>query len=106
MDDHSLSKEANLILDRIKVGRFQLRRHAEQRSNERGIFKEMVIHCATTCFHWEWQENHGTHLFLGFLTNDKPGGFTAVMLGEVLVVTVFKRRLNQWEKNLAKSKKR
>lgn len=101
----SISDEGQRILSRVKGGHFRLRLHAEQRSQERGIFKEMVIHCAKTCFHWEWQDDHRTHLYLGFLVEDKPGGFTAVLLDEVLIVTVFKRKLTKWEKSLAKSRK-
>ena len=101
-----ISDEGQNILGRVKEGRFRLLQHAEQRSQERGVFVDQVIHCAKTCFHWQWQENHKTHLYLGFLADNKPGGFTAVFLDEVLVVTVFKRKLTKWEKNLAKSVKR
>lgn len=100
-----LNKEAQAILQQVKSGHFRLLHHATQRSQERGVFIEQVIHCAKTCFHWEWQETHKTHLFLGFFNKDQPGGFTAVLLDEVLVVTVFKRKLSKWEKNLAKSVK-
>jgi len=101
----NLSEEGQEILQRVKEGRFRLLEHAGQRSVERGVFVEQVIRCAKTCFHWKWQEDHKTHLYLGFFTEDKPGGFTAVFLDEVLVVTVFKRKLTKWEKNLAKSAK-
>lgn len=100
-----LSEQAQEILLRVKEGRFRLLEHAMGRSRERGVFVEHVIQCAKTCFHWQWQENHRTHLYLGFFSGDKPGGFTAVYLDEVLVVTVFKRKLTKWEKNLAKSVK-
>ncbi len=101
-----LRSDAQQILDRVKAGRFRLLRHASVRSQERGIFIEQVIHCADTCFHWRWQDDRKTHLFLGFLDKERPGGFTAVILDEVLVVTVFKRKLTKWEKNLVKSEKR
>lgn len=101
-----LSEEGQIILDAVKEGRFRLLQHAQRRGQERGVFVEQVIHCAKTCFHWEWQEIHETHLYLGYFTEDRPGGFTAVLLDEVLVVTVFKRNLTKWEKTLAKTVKR
>ncbi len=99
------SEEGQRILASVVEGRFRLLNHASQRSTERGVFVEQIIQCAKTCFHWKWQEKPGTHLYLGFFSPDRPGGFTAVLLDEVLVVTVFKRRLTQWEKKLAKSAK-
>jgi len=102
----SRATEGQKILKYVRDGRFRLLRHAEQRSREREVFVEQVVHCAMTCFHWEWQEDHQTHLYLGFFTAaTNPGGFTAVFLDEVLVVTVFKRKLTKWEKHLAKSVK-
>ena len=98
------ASESKLILNRIKSDDFFLVQHANQRSNERGITKENIIHCARTCFHWEWQEKHGTHLFLGLFNESEHGGFTVVLRDQVLVITVFKRKLNQWEKNKKKQK--
>lgn len=101
----NLSEEGQKILQQVKAGRFRLLQHALKRGQERGVFVDEVMRCAQTCFHWQWQEDHKTHLYLGFFAVDKPGGFTAVLLDEVLVVTVFKRKLTKWEKNLAKSAK-
>ncbi len=105
IDVVSLSQESREILQRVKAGQFSLLQHASDRSKQRGVFIEQIIHCAETCFHWRWQPNHKTHLFLGYLAEGRSGGFTAVLLDKVLVVTVFKRRLTKWEKNLSKSKK-
>ncbi len=98
-------QQAQEILKRIRADDFILLLHAAKRSDERSIGKENVIYCANTCFHWEWQEDHSTHLFLGLLNQTESGGFTAVLRDQVLVVTVFKRRLTKWEKHLKKSKK-
>ncbi|MBI2605019.1 MAG: hypothetical protein HYW49_02945 [Deltaproteobacteria bacterium] len=98
-------EEAQEILRRIKADDFVLLHHASQRAEERGISKENVIYCAKTCFHWEWQEEKGTHFFLGSLNEKDHGGFTAVLRDRALVITVFKRRLTKWEKTLKKSKK-
>lgn len=92
-------QEAQSILKRIKADDFFLLQHADQRSQERGITKDNIIQCAKTCFHWEWQEKHGTHFFLGSFNESEEGGFTAVLKDQVLVVTIFRRRLKQWEKN-------
>jgi hypothetical protein len=101
----STQKEANEILKRVKANNFNLLLHANERSKERSISKENVINCAKTCFHWEWQEEHRTHVFLGKLDDETTGGFTAVLRDEVLVVTVFKRRLSKWERDILKAKK-
>jgi hypothetical protein len=101
-----LDEEAQEILKRVKADNFFLRVHASQRMKDRRIERAQIIHCAATCFHWRWQEDHGSHLFLGFLVEGVSGGFSAVLAGDAIVVTVFKRRLTQWERDIVKSKGR
>jgi hypothetical protein len=99
-------EEFNKILSRIKADDFFLRIHASERMHERRIERLLIIHCAETCFLWKWQEDHQTHLFLGYFLDGKSGGFSAVLEDTAIVVTVFKRRLNAWERTIAKSKRR
>ena len=96
-------QEAQEILKRVKSDNFFLRLHAGHRMKDRRIERAQIIHCAASCFHWRWQEDHGSHLFLGYLVEGVSGGFSAVLQGDAIVVTVFKRRLTQWERNIAKS---
>jgi len=98
-------KEAKEILKQVKANNFNLLLHAGKRAIERNISKESVINCAKTCFYWEWQEDHNTYLFLGQLNSDETGGFSAIIRDDVLVVTIFKRRLTKWERELQKTKK-
>ena len=97
-------RSAKLILNRIKADDFFFVQHANLRSDERGITKANILRCAATCFHWEWQEKHSTYLFLGEFNEAEHGGFTAILRDQVLVITVFKRRLSKWEKNKSKQK--
>jgi sarcosine oxidase delta subunit len=95
--------EARKILRLIAAGRFQLVEHAFVRGNERGISREQIIHCARGHNYFRWQEDKGTHLFIGYLDSNTTGGFSAVMRNGAIIVTVFRRRLAQWEKILVKS---
>ena len=95
--DHE--RDARLILKKIKMDDFFLLQHANTRASERGLTKNSVIECAKTCFHYEWQETSETYLFLGSFNDSEDGGFSAVLRDQVLVVTVFRRRLTKWERS-------
>ena len=97
--------EAGEILRLVAVGEFKIAEHTFNRGAERGISREQIIHCAAHCIYHKWQESQGTHIFVGFLDANASGGFSAVMRSGVIIVTVFRRRLSRWEKNLIKSKK-
>ena len=98
-------EEAQEILRRVKQDNFFLRVHATIRLGERQIERAQIIHCAKSCFLWKWQEVHQSHLFLGFFIDEVSGGFAAVLEMDAIIVTVFKRRLTEWERNLAKLRK-
>jgi len=93
------SEEASLILDAIRAGRFLLRDHAIRRSDERLLSRQSVINAALTLIDWKYQEDKFSHQFIGFQEEGRPGGFAAILDGEVRVLTVFKRRLSRREKD-------
>lgn len=97
--------EAKKILKLVSDGKFKMAEHTFTRGNERGISRQQIIHCAQHCIYHKWQEDRGTHLFVGYLEAEVPGGFSAVLRSGVIIVTIFKRRLTRWEKNLVKQKK-
>ena len=90
------------ILEAIVANRFMFRDHTVRRSDQRSLSWTNVVNAAKTIIEWKWQESKQTHLFIGFLEEGQPGGFTAVIDRAediVWVVTVFKRRLSRREKN-------
>jgi len=95
-------REAKAILEAIKANRFTLRDHAVKRGSERMLSRLNVINIARTVLEWKWQENQQTYWFIGFLDDQKTGGFTAVMDNGVWVITIFKRKLTRREKELIK----
>jgi len=96
--------ESQKILKAILANQFLLRDHAVQRSDERALSRQNVIHVASTVIEWKWQEDKQTHWFIGFLEEGQPGGFTAIRdeVEGVWVVTLFKRKLTRREKGLMK----
>ena len=94
------TEESSHIIEEIKADRFTLRDHAIRRSDERLLSRHDVLSIAETVLEWVYQEDKFTHWFIGFLSEGRPGGFTAVVDDEglVRVVTVFKRRLSPGEK--------
>jgi len=97
--------EAKKILKLVADGRFKMAEHTFVRGNERGISRQQIIHCAEHCIYHKWQDSQETHLFVGYLDISATGGFSAVIRSGVIIVTVFRRRLTRWEKNLVKHKK-
>ena len=94
--------EAKEILRLIASGTFKMAEHAYERSVERHITRAQIIYCAKHCIHHKWQESHGTHLFIGYLDSNSTGGFSAVLKDGAVIVTVFRRRLTEWEKKLGR----
>lgn len=96
------SEEAKVILEAVKAGRFALRDHAIRRGDERLLSRDNVIHVAQTLLSWKYQEDKFSHWFIGFLDEGRTGGFAAIADGGdsavVRVLTVFKRRLSQRER--------
>lgn len=90
--------EARQIIEAVKAGNFSLRVHARLRSAERALPVEEIQSIAATAVEWLWQDDRQTHKFLGYRRNGRGGGFTAVLDGGAVIVTVFKRSLNRWER--------
>ncbi len=96
--------EARKIMKLVASGKFKMAEHTFTRSQERGISRQQIIHCAQNCIYSKWQEDHESHLFIGYIDTEVPGGFSAVLRSGVIIVTIFKRRLTRWEKALVKLK--
>lgn len=91
-------EEARHILREVKLGNFSFSLHADQRSLRRVLSKEEIVQVAVRLVYWKWQEDHQTYLFVGELVDGKGAGFTAVIEKGVVIVTVFHRRLKNWER--------
>lgn len=90
---------AQQIIASVKKGDFILRRHAEERLEQRQFFKADVIEIARTVIRWEWQEQKETYLFIGTDLNGDGAGFTAIRNEDgTYIITVFKRRIKKWER--------
>jgi len=89
--------EAQRILREVKRGNFSFSLHAGQRSLMRALSKEQIIRASENLIYWKWQDDHETYLFVGRLVDGNGAGFTAVIEKNVVIVTVFRRRLKRWE---------
>ena len=87
------------IITKIKKEEFSYSDHGNIRALERSLPVSEIVHIAKHLIRWEWQENIKTHLFIGPLTNGKGGGFSAVIRDDVIIVTVFRRKIKKWEKS-------
>jgi hypothetical protein len=94
-------EESKTILDKIKSGEFSYSDHGNDRALERSLSVEDLIHIANNLIRWEWQENIQTHLYIGYRTNGQGAGFSAVLRSDVIIVTIFKRKLKNREKKHA-----
>ncbi len=95
--------DAKLILRLVSQGLFEMTEHAFARLHTRGITRSQIIHCAKHCISRQWQADHGTYLFIGYLDDEQnAGGFSALFRDGVVIVTVFRRRLTKWEKRRGK----
>ncbi len=94
-------KESNRILETIKADNFKIRDHVVRRNDERMLTRKNILNIANTVIERRWQEDKQTHWYIGFLSKEKTGGFTAVVNeNNIWVVTVFKRRLSRREREL------
>jgi hypothetical protein len=94
----SRSYEAQEILKAVIEGNFTMKFHADQRSAERTITVAEIQNIARTVTAWKFQEEKQTHWFVGYRTEGKGGGFTAVLEDGVWIVTVFKRALKRHQR--------
>ena len=91
---------AQQIITAVRKGDFILKRHAEERLEQRRFSKVDVVEIAKTVIRWEWQEGKETYLFIGTDLDEKGAGFTATRTQDgTYVITVFRRRIKKWEKN-------
>jgi len=91
-------QEARQILRDVKRGKFSFSLHADSRSLVRVLSKEQIIQVAEGLLYWKWQDEHETYLFVGRLADGKGAGFSAVIEKGVVIVTVFRRKLKNWER--------
>lgn len=94
--------KAREILRLVSAGSFKMAEHAYEQSVRRHVTRAQIIHCARRCIHHRWQEEHQTYLFIGYIDSENTGGISAVLKEGAVIVTIFRRRLNQWEKRLAR----
>ena len=94
-----LQNDLDHIIEMIKSNAFGLRDHAIRRSDERTFNRESPIHIVNTLLYASYQEDKCTYQFVGYLSDQQAGGFTAVINDGVWIVTIFKRRLSRKEKS-------
>ncbi|HAR43105.1 MAG TPA: hypothetical protein DCS07_10840 [Bdellovibrionales bacterium] len=69
-----------------------------QRSLQRSLSRTQVIEVAHQILYWDWQTETETYLFIGRTDGKNGAGFTAVIDETVVIVTVFRRKLKNWER--------
>ena len=98
MNDSNHKAEIALIIKKIRSDEFNIRDHVIRRFDERLLSRKNIINVITTLLEVHYQEIQSTYRFIGYLDQDRPGGFTAVINEGVWIVTVFRRKLSLAEK--------